>query len=30
MRPQQSMTFDPVLLTSQRGDAGFIMNGGFR
>jgi hypothetical protein len=30
MRPQQSMTFDPVLLTNQRGDAGFVLNGGFR
>lgn len=30
MRPQQTARFDPVLLTNQRGDAGFITNGGFR
>ena len=30
MRPQAAMTFDPVLSTNQRADAGWIMSGGFR
>jgi hypothetical protein len=29
MAPQQTSRFDPVLLTHQRNDAGWILNGGF-